>query len=217
MTGGVPLLVRLRDQRVLCVGAGPVAKRKLRPLLADGAAVHLVAPEAVDALRDAAAAGRLRWSRRRFELADLDGVVLAVAATASAEVNAAVAEEAARRGVVCVRSDGEGQGSADLLATVRRGPLTIAVSTSGDAPSLARLLRQRLEAEYGPEWGALVALFGEARRDPAVRERMGGLSEEERQARWRSIPVPDTLGLLRAGNVEAAKRTVTACLSSSSD
>lgn len=214
--GGVCLVVRLTGARVLGVGAGPVAAAKLLPLVETGADVHVVAPEVGSALQEAADAGRLTLHRRSWAPDDLDGAVLVVAGTADPAVNAAVVAEAAARATLCVRVDREGDGSADFAATVRRGALTLAVSTGGLAPALARHVRAELDRSYGPEWGSLAALYAELRQDAAVRAVLVDLPQDERRRRWRSISVPDMLALLRNGSPAEAKRAATACLSSSS-
>jgi siroheme synthase-like protein len=108
-------------------------------------------------------------------------------------------------------------GSAAFAAAVRRGPLTIAVSTGGQAPSLARLLRAELEDTYGPEYGEVAALLGELRGDPAVRRHLATLDSDGRRAAWRAIPLADILRLIRKGLVLDARELALACLSSSSD
>jgi siroheme synthase-like protein len=180
---GVPLLVELEGSRVVCVGAGPVAAAKVLPLADAGGIVRVIAPEACEPVRQAAAAGRLQWLDRPYRTGDLDATVLAFAATGHPRINAAVAADAAAQPVLCVRVDGGG--TAALPAVVRRGPLTLAVSTGGRAPVLSRYLRQRLEAEYGPEWGEVATLMGELRTDERVRAALRGTDAPERRQRWR--------------------------------
>ncbi|MPZ86638.1 MAG: siroheme synthase [Nitriliruptorales bacterium] len=212
----VPLFVRFDGARVVSVGAGPVAASKALPLLDAGADLVVVAPTASPDIARAAAAGRLTWHRRGFQEADLEGAVLVIAATADPERNAAVARAAADRATLCVRVDRGGQGTAALAGVVRRGALTLAVSTSDQAPALARHLRTELDGAYGPEWGELVALYAELRSDPEIADALAGLTDVQRRARWRAIPVPDILRLIRTGRHSDAKRVASACLSSSS-
>jgi siroheme synthase-like protein len=212
---GVPLLLRVDGRLVVGVGAGPVAAGKLLPLLAQGARLVVIAPVADDPIKAAQDDGLLEWRRRPYRDGDLEGAALAVAATDREEVNAAVAAEAERRGIPCVRADGGG--SADLMAAVRRDRLTLAVSTAGASPALTARLREQLEDAYGPEWGALAALLGELRADPAVRAALAGVSPGERPAKWRSVLDTNILALLRAGEAHAAREVAFACLSSSSD
>jgi precorrin-2 dehydrogenase/sirohydrochlorin ferrochelatase len=182
----IPLVVDLSGQRVVCVGAGPVAASKVLPLLEEGADLVVVAPEAAGSLQAAAAEDTtaLTWIRRPYESGDLDGALLAIAATGVLEVDNRVARDAATRRIFCVRTDG--QGTAAFPAVVRRGPLLLTVSTSGQAPALARRIRQRLEREYGPEWGELTTLLGELRTAPEVRAALQGLDQAERRRRWRA-------------------------------
>lgn len=210
----LPLMVRLSGRRVVGVGGGPVAAAKLRPLaLEHRAQLHVVAPHI-----DSALEGIATWSQREYGgPEDLEGAALVVAATGTAEVNAQVAADAETLRIWCVRTDAGGAATADFPATVRRGALTIAVGTSGQSPTVARWLRADLEQRYGPEYGDLVDLLGELRRDPVVQHHLAGLPNDGRRRAWRSIPLVDILDLLRTGSVDSAKEVAAACLSSFSD
>lgn len=210
----VPLTLHLEGQRVVVVGGGPVAAAKLTSLAGAGADLVVVAPEAGERVRAAADAGELTWHERRYRAGDLDGALLAVAATADAAVNARVAADAAAGATPCVRADGGG--TAALAAAVRRGPLLLAVSTSGTAPALARRLRAELADAYGPEYGELAALLGELRRDPELEPRLHAMDPAERRARWHAVLDTDILDLVRNGRTDLARELAIACLSSSS-
>lgn len=212
---GVPLTVHLRGLRVVVIGGGPVALAKLRGPLEAGADVHVVAPDAVPEIRAAAEAGELVWHERPFVPGDLDAAALGVAATSDPTVNDAVAQAAADRATLCVRVDGGG--SASFAGAVRRGPLTLAVSTGGAAPALARRIRAELADQYGEEHGTLAALLGELRADADVRATLEPLSAAARAARWRRAASPDILALIRTGHLERAKEVARTCLLSSSD
>lgn len=214
---GLPLLVDLAGRPVVVVGAGPVAARKVATLLDASADVTVVAPEAVAAIADAAAAGDLAWHARTYKTGDLAGALLGVAATDVSEVNALVAADAAEAGIFCVRADDGPAGSAAFLGAVRRGDLTLAVSTGGAAPFLTRQLVTELADRYGPEYGELVTLLGELRGDPRIRARLATLDGPGRGAVWRALPVPDILAALRTGDHATATELAYACLCSSSD
>lgn len=213
--GGVLLRLEVAGQPVVAVGAGRVAARKLRALLDAGAQVTIVAPDAVGELAEAAAAGALSWRRRTWEPADLAGAMLVVAATASSAVNAAVAAEAAARRIWCVRVDAGG--TAAFVATVRRGPVSVGVTTTGRAPALARHLRDEIGEQVTPEHGRLATLLGELREDPQVQAALAGLPSAARAARWRSVLATDILALLRSGQIDLAREVARSCLCSSSD
>lgn len=141
-----PAFLKLRGRRVVVVGAGPVAASKLRGLLAAGAEVTVVAPEWVD---EVAAAGVARIERE-FRPSDLDGAWLVVAAATPA-VNREVAEAAEARYVFVNAVDDPPNASLYLGGVVRRAGVTFAVSTDGQAPALAGLLREGLDAVLPPE------------------------------------------------------------------
>ena len=125
---------------------GDVGAHKARALTQAGARVTLIDPEPrveSDALVDE---GAVAWVRRAFEAADLDGASLVVAATERREINAAVAEAAAARRVFCNSVDDPENSSAYFASIVRRPPLTVAISSNGEAPALAKLLREVIES-----------------------------------------------------------------------
>lgn len=218
MTGSVPLNVFLAGQRVVCVGGGRVAADKALPLIEAGADLVVVAPDVEPAVRREADDGRLAWRARAYSPGDLEGALLVVAATDDAEVNDRVVADAAAAVRLCVRAGaGSAPGTASFPATVRRGAFTLAVSTDGQSPTVARHVRAELLERYGPEYGELVSLLGEVRHAPAVRRHLDALDPEQRRAAWRAIPLLDILTLLRKGQARSAKELAFACLSSSSD
>ncbi|MPZ74405.1 MAG: hypothetical protein GEU74_14470 [Nitriliruptorales bacterium] len=210
----VPLLLHIAGRRIVGVGGGRVAADKLLPLATDyDAEIVVVAPRLDDRL-----VGLVTWHEGAYGGADdLHGAALVVAATDDPAVNEQVTADAVAASIPCVRSDADGDGTASFPATIRHGPLTISVGTDGRSPTVARWLRTQLEHTYGPEYGALVLLLGELRRDPDTRAALAPLSDDQRRLAWRSIPLLDILDLLRSGSVDSAKEVAAACLSSYSD
>jgi uroporphyrin-III C-methyltransferase/precorrin-2 dehydrogenase/sirohydrochlorin ferrochelatase len=168
----LPLFLKLSGRRVLLVGGGPVAAGKLRQLQAAGAEVRVVAPS-VDAAIERAG---VHVERRRFEPADLDGVWLVVAA-ATPEANREVAVAADARRLFVNAVDDPANASAYLGGVVRRDGVTIAISTNGDAPALAGLLRQALDALLPAD---LAAWLRESRRQRTLWRRDGVPMEQRR-------------------------------------
>ena len=154
-----PLFADLQGRRVLVIGGGEVAERKVRLLLEAGAAVTIVAPELNDTLDALVRDGRVSLLASRFEPAHLAGVLLAVAATDDRAVNAAVAAAGRVRNVLVNVVDDAELSSYIVPAIVDRSPLVIAVSTGGAAPVLARLVRAKLEVAIDESFGALAALL----------------------------------------------------------
>jgi uroporphyrin-III C-methyltransferase / precorrin-2 dehydrogenase / sirohydrochlorin ferrochelatase len=127
-----PLGLKLEGRRVLVVGGGAVATRRVPALLSAGARVVLVSPSLTPALRALADAGRLRWEARRFEPADVDGCWLVHVAVDDRLAAAAVTAAAAERRVFCVRADDRHAATAWTPATTRHGPVTVAVLAGGE-------------------------------------------------------------------------------------
>ena len=145
-----PVFLKLAGRRVLVVGGGPIAVGKLRALIDAEADVTVVAPDIVDAI----VGMPVRVVRRGFRPEDLDGVWYVVAA-APPEVNREVSAEANARGIFVNAVDDLENASAYAGAVLQRGGVTIAVSTDGEAPALAGLLREALETvlpEELEEW-----------------------------------------------------------------
>jgi uroporphyrin-III C-methyltransferase/precorrin-2 dehydrogenase/sirohydrochlorin ferrochelatase len=162
----LPVFLKLEGRRVLVVGGGAVAESKIQTLLAARALVSVVAPE----VRETIVATRVRVLRRPFEPADVDGAWLVVAA-APLEVNRQVLAAAEARGVFVNAVDDPAHGSAYLGGVLRRGGVTIAVSTEGKAPALAGLLREALEAalpEDAAEWVTAAAALREEQKRARV-------------------------------------------------
>jgi len=166
-----PLFLKLAGRKVLVVGGGPVAAAKVASIREAGAEIVVVAPEVEPALADLSAAGKISIARRSFEAADLGGAWLVVAA-ATPEVNRGVAAAAESQRLFVLAVDDPPAASAYGAGALRRGGVTVAVSTDGRAPALAGLLREGLEAvlpEDIEDWTA---------------------TAESERARWRAGGVP---------------------------
>jgi precorrin-2 dehydrogenase/sirohydrochlorin ferrochelatase len=164
VTSLFPMFLKLEGRRCLVVGAGKVGEPKIGGLLATGARVHVVALDASPAVREWARAGKLELELRAYAAEDLEGAFLAVVATHSRSLNERVYDEAQRRRVLCNVVDVPELCDFFYPAVVRRGDLQIAVSTSGQSPSLAQKIRQQLEKQFGPGYEAWVAELGETRK-----------------------------------------------------
>ncbi|MFI5836881.1 uroporphyrinogen-III C-methyltransferase [Micromonospora sp. NPDC051300] len=179
-----PLGLRLAGRRVVVVGGGAVATRRVPALLDAGADVLLVSPELTPALRAHVDAGRLRWEPRRFAADDLDGAWLVQVAVDDRAAAAAVSAAAAQRRIFCVRADDRAAASAWTPAVTRHGPVTVAVLGGGDphrAMAVRDAVRALLSARRGPlltpsvaegapvnTSGGRVALVGAGPGDPEL-------------------------------------------------
>jgi precorrin-2 dehydrogenase/sirohydrochlorin ferrochelatase len=159
-----PILLKLKAKKCVVVGAGKIAAAKAAGLLTSGARVVVIGPRAAGWIQSQARAGKVIWRRRRFVAADVEQAFLVIAATDSNATNEAVFRACAERGVLCNVVDDPERCDFFYPAVVRRGPLQIAISTSGRSPALARRLRIELERQFGSEYSAWVEQVGEMRQ-----------------------------------------------------
>jgi precorrin-2 dehydrogenase/sirohydrochlorin ferrochelatase len=204
-----PITLKLDGRRCVVVGGGTVAARKVDALLAARAEVVVVSPELCHPLKARYTAADIKYRPRDFEPRDLEGAFVAIAATDSPEVNAAVFEAAQSAGILVNVVDEPELCSFYVPAVVRRGDLTIAVSTGGNSPALARRIREQLDEQFGSEYTAFGQLLGEFR--PRVIADVP--SEDDRRTIWREMLASDALELLADGNPDAARQALEDILS----
>ena len=154
----LPLFHKLQDRRVLVVGGGEVALRKARLLADAGAALRVVAPQVLDELLELAGRGVGQVMLRGYQPGDLDEAVLVIAATDDEPLNAQISAQAQARGIPVNVVDAPALCSVIFPAIVDRSPLIVAVSSGGDAPVLARLIRARIETWIPSAYGQLAGL-----------------------------------------------------------
>ncbi len=164
MSSGFPITLTQLDKRLcIVVGGGAVAERKARALLAAGARVRVIAPTCTGGLSTLVQSRALEWVARPYCPGDLADAFLVIAATDDTRVNHAVAREAQERGCLINVVDDPDYCNFITPAVVRRGDLTIAISTGGDAPALAGYVRRQLEQEFSEEWAIYVQLLASLR------------------------------------------------------
>jgi siroheme synthase-like protein len=203
---GLPANMIVRDRRVLVVGAGRVAARKIATLLELGADVHVVAPAVSDEVRALSTAGKLTLHEREFGTADLDGAWLAFTATGDAAVDRRVHDAAEAARIWVNSADDPVNCSLTLMSLVRRGDLVVAIGTGGRSPALAAQLRRQLEEEIGPEYEAVLELLAEARESL----RAAGRSSED--ADWQRAFDSGIVELVQSGRIADAKELLSQCL-----
>lgn len=193
-----PLFLHLRGASVLLVGGGEVALRKVRLLLAAGAALRVVAPEVVPALAELVANRGLSWAERGYVPADLTEPVprLVVVATNDAALNARIAADATRLGVLANVVDDPELSSAIVPAIIDRSPVLVAFSTGGAAPVLATEWRARIETLLPSRLGALAAFCRRYRS--LVKQEIA--EEAARRRFWLEILRGETGAAVLAGN-----------------
>ena len=200
--------LRLSGRRCVVVGGGDVGLEKVEGLLACDGDVTLLAPDAIEPLRELATEGSIRWERREYAGAqDLEGVFIVIAATDDTDVNIEVFEDAERRAMLVNVVDVPPLCNFILPAIIRTGPLAIAISTAGASPALAKRIRDEIAEEYGEPYARLALLLNEVRGWAK-----GTLpTYQDRKDFFESIVngEPDPVELLRRGD-EAAVRDLIA-------
>ena len=208
-----PIQLNLAGRTCVVVGGGRVAERKVSPLRAAGASVRLVSPEATLALQSMAEKCEIELRREAYRPEHLAGAFLVLACTDRREVNAQVTKDAQERHVMVLCADDPDAGDFVSPTQITRGDLTLTVSTGGNSPTLAAVLRERLESEFGPEWGALTEIVGRMREIVKTNPDEAG----RRAAVRRVIEDAEVHALLRAGDTLEAEARARECLSSSSE
>ena len=200
-----PVNLVLTGRRVLVVGGGRIAARKVERLVDSGADVDVVAPEICEEIRRLG----VTCHERRYSTGEVAAYRLVVTATGDPRVDGAVFRDAEDAGVWINSADDPAHCSFTLPAVIRRGELQVTISTGGRSPAVATWLRRRLESELGPELEVLLDLVSEQRR----RVQAAGHSTESLD--WQRALDSDMLDLIRAGDLGAARERLQACLSSS--
>ncbi|HEY3384667.1 MAG TPA: siroheme synthase CysG [Vicinamibacterales bacterium] len=193
-----PIFIDLSGQPVVVIGGGTIAERKVESLIGAGARVTVVSPEVTDRVDRWSAAGQLTLERRGYRNGDLHGARLAYATASDPQVNRAVQAEARELGIWFNAVDDPELCDFISPAVVRRGDLTIAISTNGRSPALARYIREEIEARFGPAYADAAARLGELRdrckaegRSPSEeRAQMDAILTELGGARARREPAP---------------------------
>ena len=160
-----PIYLDMSRRRCLVIGGGAVAERKIAALLETGAEVTVLAPDVTDAVAGLSKQNAIRFTARCYEDGDLDGFELAFVATDDPQVNAAVYREGRSRGVWVNSADDPARCDFILPSVLRRGDLTVAVSTGGTSPALARTVREELELYFTQEYESLAKLAAEVREE----------------------------------------------------
>ncbi len=209
-----PVFLKLDEKPCVVVGAGRIAERRVHGLCDAGARVCVVGIAATEGILNLADEGAIRLCRRAFEPRDLDGCFLAIAATNNACVNRAVQAAAQCRGVLFCGADPHTDGDFTVPAVVRRGTLQLAISTEGNSPAYAKLLRGEIETYLEVGHARLLDLLADLR--PRVYARFPD-SPARRRAFWQQLVTPDTLNLARKGRWAEIEERIEVCLSSSLD
>ena len=201
MSSYYPVFLDLKGRRCLVVGGGSVAERKTRMLLEHNALVTVISPALNQGLQQLAEQGAIQVVPRNFKSNDLRGAFLAIAATDDPITNAAVSDKGRKQRILINVVDDPKVSDFIVPSIVRRGDITIAISTAGKSPALARKIRTELDAILPAQYARLLSLVSDVREELAQRQ----VSVDSE--RWqRSLKIDVLLEMIGKGQIDQARK-----------
>jgi siroheme synthase-like protein len=194
-----PIVVEMTGRRCLVIGGGVVAERKIAGLLEVGAAVTVISPKVTEAISHWSKNNSIQLEGRCYRIGDLAGYQLVFVATDDADVNDRVYQEGKSCGVWVNTADDPARCDFILPAVIRRGDLTVAVSTGGASPAATRAIREELEGYFSEDYAQLVQAAAEVRAE--LKEKSLSVGADA----WNSALKGEFRRLIRAGQPEQAK------------
>ncbi len=199
-----PVYIEMRGQPCVVIGGGKIAEGKVDGLLAAQANVTVISPELTLHLHDLVNQKQITYLSRAYQPGDLSGAFMVICATDQAEINHQVWEEATANHQLVNVVDDTPRCNFIAPSILRKGDLTIAISTSGRAPALAVRLKERLQREIGPEYERFLELAGEL-REPLARHVP---DFETRKALWYELVDSEILDVLADGDEARAREII---------
>ncbi len=193
-----PVYLNLAGKRCVILGGGAIAQGKLAALRDAGASITVISPQSTDGIKRAAQRGHITLLRREYRPGDLEGAFIAIAATNVWHVNRQIYEEAEERGVLLNVVDDPDQCTFIAPSIVRRDPITLAISTGGASPALARKMRETLSENKALQWADLANVLTQARR--VIKEKRTVIDP----TRWQCVITEDLLEMARNGPEDQA-------------
>ena len=184
-----PVFLNLKDRLCIVIGGGKVAERKVENLLKVKAKIKVISPELTFKLKKLVEEGKIEWEKRKYQKGDLNSAWLVIAATNDPEVQKEIYKEAEERHIFCNVVDVPELCSFIVPSIIKRGPLIIAISTSGVSPAVARRLRETLEELIGEEYEFYLELMKNLREQILN----SNLSPEEKEKKLQKLalaPIP---------------------------
>jgi precorrin-2 dehydrogenase / sirohydrochlorin ferrochelatase len=199
-----PVYIQLRDQPCVVIGGGRIAEGKVEGLLAAEAKVTVISPDLTQNLQELVEQKQLTYLARVYQPGDLAGAFMVICATDQVDINQQIWQEANSNHQLVNVVDDTPRCNFIAPSILRKGDLTIAISTSGKAPALAVRLKERLQRQIGPEYERFLELAGEL-REP--------LSQsvpdfETRKAIWYELVDSEILDVLAQGDEISAREII---------
>ena len=202
MTVYYPAFINVGDRKCVVIGGGNIGQEKVEKLLECGATVVVISPQVNDGVREMAGSGRVTWMQREYQPGDLDGAFIAIAATDDNAANRAISAEAEERNVLLNVVDVTHLCTFIAPSVARRGDVTIATSTAGASPALARKFREELSRSRLIEYADLTPILSEARTEL---KRRGVTVHPDH---WQACITEEMLDLVQAGRTDDARQAL---------
>ena len=196
-----PVFMDINNRPCLVVGGGAVGVRKAKRLKKCGARVTVVSKQVDDACRSLTDQG-ICVDKKKYTAADIKGMFMVFAATDNAELNRRVKSDANAAGILCNVADAAEHSDFILPSTVRQGNLTLAISTGGASPAMAKKIRQALSDQFGPEYARMIELMG------AVREKLlaSGHAPDDHKKDFHALIEKGMLNGIKNGDIAMVNR-----------
>lgn len=209
--------VSLDIDRKLCVviGGGSVAERKVKGLLESGAFVRVISPKLTEELVALVQANRVEWCKKSYTPDDLERAFLIFAATDNRDVQELICRQAEENGQLVNIADDPECCNFHVPASIRRGDLTLTVSTRGTSPAVAALIRQKLEKDFGTEYETLLDIMSLVRQHAGFR--FEGLSQADRKKIYKKILHNDIIEWIKSGQTDKLQAHVQGILGADID
>lgn len=201
MTNYYPAFINLCGKNCIVVGGGKVAERKIASLLDAGSEVTVISPNITHALEKHKKRGMIKHIKRNYKKGDLENAFLVIAATSDEKINSRISKDAPFLVNVVDRPE---LANFIVPSVVSRGPMTIAISTSGASPAMARAVRKELEVLYNKNFGRFLAFLRQLRKKV-----MRDIPEKKERERFlKEAASEEILGILRKNGFKAAKNKI---------
>lgn len=203
MTTFYPVFLNLTGRRCVIIGGGQIAEGKISKLLDSGAQIIVISPDATQGIRGYADRGQIEFSLRKYQEGDLKGAFLVVAATNDRVVNQEIFEEAEKSGILLNAVDDMPRCSFIAPSIVEKGPVTVAISTGGASPALARKLREKMEVSSALDWADATNVLSQARQ--IIKDKQVAIDPQ----RWQCCMTDELLSMVQTGREDEALEILT--------
>ena len=193
-----PVFLNLTERRCVIIGGGQIAEGKISKLLDSGAKIIVISPDATQGIRGFAERGQIEFDLRKYQEGDLQGAFLVIAATNDRVVNQEIFEEAEKQGILLNAVDDMPRCSFIAPSIVEKGPVTVAISTGGASPALARKLRENMEVSSALDWADATGVLSKARQ--IIKDKQIAVDPQ----RWQCCMTDELLTMIQAGHENEA-------------